>query len=363
MLVVFPAARAVACSGRAWGPDDLVENQPVYSANGRFCSVVRWSEGLADFTSERAGTLFHLDPENGENDNPDEKRATPTPRTTVTTGWYESVRDEHRRIGEVAFDVGAASDVLVADSGRYLVAVRRINIPCGSQPGPNDALITIYSADSLRSVVLTASDVLTGGELYGLSLRSLPNIEYTLRHESDVREVLVLTFGPSAKDVSRTEERRVDLATAALLDEKRDIRPQPRVYITPASDVSSKWRLAPAPDCAAAFQDQGLVRVDSERLFAALVDAPLPPFPRIGLKAGVRAALPVDVIVSESGDVLCTRHAVLFDFDIAEDAARQWKFRPFLVDGKPVKAIGELLFHFEDLDPDTWKQKNISPFR
>lgn len=66
----------------------------------------------------------------------------------------------------------------------------------------------------------------------------------------------------------------------------------------------------------------------------------------------------------ESGEVLGTRHAVYpFDFAGAEDAARHWRFRPFLVDGQPVKAVGELLFHFEDLDNETWQKKNVSPFR
>ena len=40
----------------------------------------------------------------------------------------------------------------------------------------------------------------------------------------------------------------------------------------------------------------------------------------------------------------------------AVEAARQWKFRPFIVSGHPVKAVGELLFHFQDLNEDAWQQ-------
>ena len=46
-----------------------------------------------------------------------------------------------------------------------------------------------------------------------------------------------------------------------------------------------------------------------------------------------------------------------FDLDQATvDAARRWKFRPFIVSGHPVKAVGEILFHFQDVNADAWQE-------
>jgi TonB family protein len=74
--------------------------------------------------------------------------------------------------------------------------------------------------------------------------------------------------------------------------------------------------------------------------------------------ARIRGVVRVEVIVSESGEVLCTRNSG-FPFGLdqaAVEAARRWKFRPFIVSGHPVKAVGEILFHFQDLDEDEWQE-------
>jgi len=43
LLILLGASPVAACSMRNLDPNDLVENTPVYSANGRFCVVVRWN--------------------------------------------------------------------------------------------------------------------------------------------------------------------------------------------------------------------------------------------------------------------------------------------------------------------------------
>jgi hypothetical protein len=75
----------------------------------------------------------------------------------------------------------------------------------------------------------------------------------------------------------------------------------------------------------------------------------------------------VDVVVSETGNVLCTRHSAL-PFGVAEAAnaaAKQWEFEPYVVDGKAVKFGGELLFHFEDITDAQWRElaRNAPPDR
>src|SRR5258707_1160651 len=120
VLLLFPALEVTACSTGGWNPDDLVQNEPVYSANGRYCAIVRWYD-VADFHSERAGKVFHLDPEYGS----DEKEPVPAP-THVTVAWYEVTAAGPRRIAEVSIP-RQMTQILLADSGRYLAAVRRIH--------------------------------------------------------------------------------------------------------------------------------------------------------------------------------------------------------------------------------------------
>jgi hypothetical protein len=53
-------------------------------------------------------------------------------------------------------------------------------------------------------------------------------------------------------------------------------------------------------------------------------------------------------VVDTKGSVMCARalhksHPLLRKS--CEDAARKWRFKPFLVDGKPVSTQGTIVFH------------------
>jgi hypothetical protein len=61
LLIVLLAQPVLACSMQSYDANDLVENEPEWSANGRFAVVVRWFEGIPDFKSERAGKVFGFD--------------------------------------------------------------------------------------------------------------------------------------------------------------------------------------------------------------------------------------------------------------------------------------------------------------
>jgi hypothetical protein len=214
--------------------------------------------------------------------------------------------------------------------------------------------------------VLKAGDVVTPTDLDWLG-SGRGNVTYALRPESDTREVLVLSFDVfHAGGLQRPSERRIDLATTMLLDDRIDLYPVPRLYVTPRYDgVPAKPYGPPPPDCAAAFQRTDLLRVDTERLFDALTDARPPQVPVVARQGRTRGMLPVEVIVSETGSVLCARqgHLLFAADDAAAGAVRSWRFRPFRVEGQPVKAIGELLFHLEDVDPIRWDRWNARPFR
>jgi TonB family protein len=332
-------------------PNDLVENTPVYSANGRFCVVVRWQEGIANFTSVQAGAFFHMD------DPAPVEHEDPPPRKTVIGALYESGTKGRRLIAEIPLDVNQAGQVLVADSGRYLIVRGPQTRGCIRGMTGSDTLVSIYDSEGAQKGSLKIDDVFTPSDV--LRLTWDPDVK--LRHESQDQEVVVVSI-PAPRlegQEPRDEERRVDVATVALLDPKHDIYPAPRSYATPADyRWAGRVYVSPSTRCATAFADPGLVRIDSTRLFAQAVLGRAPEFPSVALKVRIRGVVRVEVVVSESGDVLCTRNTP-FPFGLdraAVEAARRWKFRPFIVSGHPVKAAGEILFHFEDLNEDAWQE-------
>ncbi|HXA19300.1 MAG TPA: TonB family protein [Thermoanaerobaculia bacterium] len=351
LLILLGAGQLAACTMTGLGPNDLVENTPVYSANGRFCVVVRWHEGLADFTRQSAGTFFHMD---------DPERDVPAPQKTVIAALYESGTKSRRLIAEIPLDIDKTGDVLVPDSGRYLVVRSPASHGCNPGTFEGDTLVTIYDAEGSRVGALKVGDVFTPSDVLQLSLGHVVP-DWQLRHESQDQEVVVLSVPARRKEGTepRYEERRIDIATVVLLDPRRDIYPVPRSYATPATDPRYAGRPydPQSPDCAAAYAKADLVRIDPRRFFSQAVLGPAPEFPPVAIKVRIRGVVSVEVVVSESGDVLCTRNTRLpFGLDhAAVEAARRWKFRPFIVNGHPVKAVGELLFHFQDVDEETWQ--------
>ncbi len=360
-VILFNAGQVAACTMTGWSPDSLVENKPAYSANGRFCVVVRWYE-VPDFTSERAGKVFGLDNGYPAGEPGAAEKAPPPPRTTVTAALYEFSAKGRKPVTEIPLDVGSVVEgpesVLVADSGRYLVAVRGFRIgPCKYLSNETDPMVTIYEAGGTRVGTLRADDILSNHDLQ--RLRSVADIEFKLRHETQEREVVVLSIpGPPVRNGPRSVERRIDVATATLLDEKREIFPSFHAWATPVIDARPPGKVyaSPSSDSAAVYGDPNLVQIDSARLFSQVVRGPGAVFPPIAEKAHITGTVWVQVVVSERGEVLCTR-STPFAFGLseaAEEAARRWRFKTFFVDGHPVKVSGELLFHFQDVDQDTW---------
>src|SRR5215212_3945292 len=123
-LLLLLGRPLAACSVAAWDPNDLVANEPIYSANRQFCAVVRRYDGIADFTSERAGKVFGLDnPEPADAD----AISAPAPQSeTVTAALYEMTPRGRRLVAEIPLDRATTDEVLVSDSGMALVAIRHL---------------------------------------------------------------------------------------------------------------------------------------------------------------------------------------------------------------------------------------------
>ena len=86
----------------------------------------------------------------------------------------------------------------------------------------------------------------------------------------------------------------------------------------------------------------------SEALGAVTSKAP-PDYPSLARQLKIQGAVELDVLVSESGDVvkvdIVSGNPVLTA--PAVQAVKRWKFKPFQEDGKAIKVIAPLLLDFK----------------
>ena len=348
LFAVFVAMRADACTPRTWGPDELVENTPVYSANGRFCVVMRWWDGVPDFHSERAGKVLHLD---------DENFVPPDRPDVVIAALYEVSGTSRRLAAEIPIANENAGPVLVPDSGRAVVTFLGVDRACGGSGGAGDPLVAIYRTDGYFVGRLTIGDVLTPYDVVRVPQNSSDGVEASLRLERDGREVVVLAIRGPGYPADPPVERRVDLQTATLLDAKVPIFPAPHVFVS-APNSASPFRDRVIDEPAVRRLREDLVWLAAPTLLRQAFAGPLPPFPPVALKARIRGTVIVEVVVSEMGDVIETQVVKPLPFGLdtaAVEAARRWKFLPYTFEGRGVKFAGSLYFRFLDVDDETFR--------
>lgn len=74
-----------------------------------------------------------------------------------------------------------------------------------------------------------------------------------------------------------------------------------------------------------------------------------PLYPPIAKQLGLKGEVEVETHIDETGSVdsakVRTGNAILAN--AALEAAKHWKFKPFLANGKPVKAVTEIRFDFK----------------
>jgi len=74
----------------------------------------------------------------------------------------------------------------------------------------------------------------------------------------------------------------------------------------------------------------------------------LPSYPQTAKNAGISGLVRIKIVVDESGRVssIAWAEGPMPLRQAAQDALRQWKFQPVLVDGKAVRATGFVDFSF-----------------
>jgi protein TonB len=104
---------------------------------------------------------------------------------------------------------------------------------------------------------------------------------------------------------------------------------------------------APAPPPPSVGQPQQQVRrVSTQVLYANAVHRVHPEWPPFARRSGWVPPVEVQVVVDENGTVT-SAEAISGPLPLqpaAVDAARQWKFQPFMLDGEPTPMTGLLVF-------------------
>jgi TonB family protein len=236
-------------------------------------------------------------------------------------------------------------EILVGENGYVTIASYEKRL------GQNVVLRTIYRPDGTAVCSFSLEDLLTPGDLEVFSrFGGKPNGKIVLDDES---EHLVISL--QWDEVPRRIE--LDLATGLPLVPPRDLLPRFRadsgVYGIGTKSPRREWR---DPVCVGEridFDAAHIVREPSSRFAASALLSPLPEYTEIARRARLQGTVDVEVVVSETGKVLCAR---VTDFPMGlpakvEAVVLGWSFQPVLVDGKPVRTVGRIAIHFHEVDP------------
>ncbi|MBV9746800.1 MAG: energy transducer TonB [Acidobacteriia bacterium] len=100
---------------------------------------------------------------------------------------------------------------------------------------------------------------------------------------------------------------------------------------------------------AALFADDEPARFDFADAQTHAIRMVDPVYPKNALSSKVESTVAIDDYVEADGSVSST--IIVFGdlklVDAAEEAAKQWKFKPFETNGKPARVIVRLLFHMK----------------
>jgi TonB family protein len=105
-----------------------------------------------------------------------------------------------------------------------------------------------------------------------------------------------------------------------------------------------------APTVAAPPSPAKVIRMSGGVMTGRAIRRVEPEYPAIARSAHASGTVMIEVEVDESGNVTSARavsgHPLLQN--AAVQAARQWKFTPMMLSGKPVKVVGTIIFNFKE---------------
>lgn len=264
------------------------------------------------------------------------------PQYKSANGRYNAV--VHEMKGTITFREGRRKravvrvrpqpqSVLVPDSGIGFVAL--------GWPGyaSEATLFTIYARDGAVVRTVRAGDLLSDDDREALGSPQSKAPLFTLS-------------GDQLHVVIDAHTIRFDLATGNNLDpQKRDLLPVWRTWSVAGARFPEDKRAKTKMQCAAGVDPSKAIRIEPRELHARAVHRPHPPYPPVARKARIEGTVWAEVVVSESGEIVCTRlHALPFGIEQSvQETLRQWRFAP-----SPVMVTSDIELHFERITREEW---------
>lgn len=198
--------------------------------------------------------------------------------------------------------------------------IERPRPPAGSED--RVAIRTVFYND-LRTTPRTPPPVSTGA----VNVPPVPpGMHVTLGNRNYTPEGNVGPRGDGDGDLVPRERAVAPVRVVATVD------PTPPPASTPAP--------TPAPP--------QTLRVTSKLISSKVISKPVPPYPAVAKAAGVSGSVNVEILIGEDGQVITARAidgpALLRP--AAVQAARQARFTPTVLGGRPVKVSGVIMYNF-----------------
>lgn len=252
-------------------------------------------------------------------------------------------------------------DALVSDDGRYVVTFDNWH-----SVGYGDDVVVIYDAKGQATHRFGLEDLLPQSYLERIPT-SVSSRWWGGRHAIDeAKGLLVLrivkpggrpAFGDDSEDPADFNSMKIDLATGRTVEWSPEPWTVSRFTATRERAAESEAPAEPKralldwDDCSALTAFEAVVDLGAGIETRVAKDR-VPSYPAMARAAGVSGAVRVQVLVSETGSVLCARafsgHPLLRQSAVA--AAREMTFAPVTEAGTPVKAVGTIALSFGKVD-------------
>lgn len=239
----------------------------------------------------------------------------------------------------------APVSALVSDDGNYIVTFDNWHAV-----GYGDDVVVIYKSDGKLIKKFGLEDLFTKADIQTFS-HSVSSIWWGIDHYIDNKKGIL--YLKAARD-DEVHELGIELATGRPLEPKRDLflerQEHFKVSIEPADAPANPT--SQEPRCLAAdvtFDVTNALRISSEQLRSKLTTEILPPYPAIAKAASAEGKVIVEVLVLETGEVICVRvlsgHPLLVSATI--QAVRQWKFDAFKTPEGVSRVVGTIAVTFK----------------
>ena len=155
------------------------------------------------------------------------------------------------------------------------------------------------------------------------------------------RELETKALPSVANEPSRVNKPVATPPMVAVTDQRGGENMVPRGLLTGAPQTDAP---APSPPSSAPAPARASAVIKGEAIKQVQPD-----YPAIARGARQEGAVPVEVSINEKGDVVSARAVAgpVLLRSAAESAARQWKFKPSMRDGKPLATATTITFRFK----------------